>query len=103
MTVVERQAPARSCALWRKNGVIWASLLGLLLLSLFLSYIPMGVVTVVSGLVVAVVKSALVMLFFMELTRSRALTSLAAVTGLIFVMVMFLLTFADVLTRTGKI
>jgi cytochrome c oxidase subunit 4 len=103
MTVVDRQPKRRSYALWLKNVIVWASLLGLLLLSLFLAYIPMGAVTVASGIAVAIVKSTLVMLFFMELTRSRALIRLAAIAGLIFVAVMFLLTFADVLTRTGKI
>ena len=103
MTVVDKQPKGRSYALWRKNGIIWTSLVGLLLLSLCLAYIPMGAATVASGLVVAVVKSTVVMLLFMELARYRPLIRLAAIAGLIFVSVMFLLTFADVLTRTGKL
>jgi hypothetical protein len=38
----------------------------------------------------------------MELIRARALIKLAALAGLIFLSVMFALTLADVLTRTGK-
>lgn len=93
----------RSSALWVKNAWVWAALLVLLLLSMFLAYIPMGPITVVSGLAIAVVKSTLVLVFFMELIRSCALIRLAALAGLIFVAVMFMLTLADVLTRTGKI
>lgn len=90
-------------ALWVKNVFVWAALLGLLLLSMFLAYVPMGPVTVASGLAIAAVKSALVLVFFMELIRARALIRLAALAGLIFLSVMFALTLADVLTRTGKI
>jgi cytochrome c oxidase subunit 4 len=70
---------------------------------MFLAYIPMGPITVASGVIVAVIKSSLVVVFFMELIQARALVRLAAVSGLIFLAAMFLLTFADVLTRTGKI
>ncbi|OSI24829.1 cytochrome C oxidase subunit IV family protein [Bradyrhizobium canariense] len=98
-----RSHPSRSSALWVRNGIIWLALLALLLLSMFLAYIPMGPVTVASGIIVAVIKSSLVVVFFMELIQARALVRLAAVSGLIFLAAMFLLTFADVLTRTGKI
>ncbi|WP_271599441.1 cytochrome C oxidase subunit IV family protein [Bradyrhizobium sp. CCBAU 45384] len=93
----------RSSGLWLRNASVWAALLGLLLLSMLLAYIPMGPVTVASGVAIAVVKSTLVLVFFMELVRSRALIRLAALAGLIFVAVMFALTLADVLTRAGKI
>ena len=89
--------------MWLRNASVWAALLGLLLLSMFLDYVPMGPLTVASGVAIAVIKSALVVVFFMELIRARALISLAALAGLIFVAVMFALTLADVLTRTGKI
>jgi cytochrome c oxidase subunit IV len=98
-----RSHPSSSSALWVKNGIIWVALLALLLLSMFLAYIPMGPITVASGVIVAVIKSSLVVVFFMELIQARALVRLAAVSGLIFLAAMFLLTFADVLTRTGKI
>jgi cytochrome c oxidase subunit 4 len=89
-------------ALWARNVFVWAALLGLLLLSMLLAYVPMGPVTVASGVAIAAVKSALVLAFFMELIRARALIKLAALAGLIFLSVMFALTLADVLTRTGK-
>ncbi|WP_407123386.1 cytochrome C oxidase subunit IV family protein [Bradyrhizobium sp. STM 3561] len=92
-----------STGLWVRNAFVWAALLALLLLSLLLAYVPMGSITVASGVAIAAIKSALVLAFFMELIRSRALVRLAALAGLVFVGVMFALTLAEVLTRTGKI
>ena len=103
MSAGREHQQGRSSELWVRNASVWAALLGLLLLSLFLGYIPMGPLTVASGVAIAAVKSTLVLVFFMELSRSRALLRLAALAGLIFVAVMFALTLADVLTRTGKI
>jgi cytochrome c oxidase subunit 4 len=85
--------------LWRKNIVIWAALLALLLLSLCIAYVPMGRVTTAAGIVIAAIKSALVLLLFMELSTSKSLIRLAAVAGLVFVTAMFALTLSDVLTR----
>lgn len=85
--------------LWRKNIVIWAALLALLLLSLCLAYVPMGRLTTAAGIVIAAIKSSLVLLLFMELATSKSLIRLAAVAGLVFVTAMFALTLSDVLTR----
>ena len=42
----ENAAPRVSAwKLWRRNGLIWAALLLLLLLSLVLAYVPMGLFT----------------------------------------------------------
>ncbi|CCD98322.1 cytochrome C oxidase subunit IV family protein [Bradyrhizobium sp. STM 3809] len=86
--------------LWRKNLVIWAALLALLLLSLGIAYVPMGRITVAAGIVIAVMKSALVLLLFMELAKSGSLIRLAAIAGLVFLIAMFGLALTDVLTRT---
>lgn len=85
--------------LWRKNIMIWAALLALLLLSLGLAYIPMGRLTTAAGIAIAAVKSTLVLLLFMELATSKSLIRLTALSGLVFVIVMFTLTLSDVLTR----
>ena len=87
--------------LWRRNGLIWAALLLLLLLSLVLAYVPNGIVhpdrrhrdRLRQG-------------------RSRhpalhgtgdieALIRLAAVAGVVFLAALFALTLADVLSRLG--
>lgn len=89
--------------LWRRNGVIWAALMLLLMLSLGLAYVPMGLFTPAAGIVIAFVKASLVILLFMELATSNPLIRLAATAGAIFLTAMFALTLADVLTRlTGR-
>jgi cytochrome c oxidase subunit 4 len=86
--------------LWARNILIWGALLALLLLSLVLAYIPMGRLTTASGIIIALAKSGLVVLLFMELASAKPLIRIAAISGLVFVIAMFALTFADVLART---
>jgi cytochrome c oxidase subunit 4 len=90
---------ASAWMLWRRNGLIWAALLLLLFSSLFLAYIPMGLFTPTVGILIAFAKSALVLLLFMELGRSKTLIWLAALAGAVFLSAMFALTLADVLSR----
>jgi cytochrome c oxidase subunit 4 len=85
--------------LWGRNLLIWIALLALLAVSLVLAYIPMGRLTTAIGVVIAVAKSTLVVLFFMELASAKSLIRLAAISGLIFLAAMFALTLADVLAR----
>jgi len=96
----ENAAPRVSARqLWRRNGLIWAALLSLLFLSLGLAYVPMGRMTMVAGIVIAFVKSSLVILLFMELVKSKPLVRLAAFAGVVCLAALFALTLADVLTR----
>lgn len=90
---------ATAWKLWRRNGLIWVALMCLLTLTLFLAYVPMGVITPTAGIVIAFVKSGLVVLLFMELASSRPLIRLTAAAGLVFLTVLFALTLADVLSR----
>jgi cytochrome c oxidase subunit 4 len=85
--------------LWRRNGIIWAALLLLLLLSLALAYVPMGYFTPAAGIVIAFMKASLVILLFMELAKSKPLIRLAAMAGVVFLAALFALTLADVLSR----
>ncbi len=85
--------------LWRRNCLIWAALLLLLLLSLVLAYVPMGLFTPIAGILIAFAKAGLVIFLFMELAKSKPLIHLAAVAGVLFLAVLFTLTLADVLTR----
>lgn len=88
--------------LWQRNGLIWFALMCLLFLSLFLAYIPMGVITPTAGIVIALVKAGLVIMLFMELASSKPLIRLAAAAGLVFLTVLFALTLADVLSRLAQ-
>lgn len=100
----EGNNPRSSAAmLWRRNGLIWAALMLLLMLSLVLAYVPMGLFTPAAGVVIAFVKASLVILLFMELATSKPLIRLAALAGVFFLTAMFALTLADVLSRlTGR-
>jgi cytochrome c oxidase subunit 4 len=85
--------------LWRRNGLIWAALLLLLMLSLGLAYVPMGLFTPTAGILIAFLKAGLVILLFMELATSKPLIRLAALAGIVFLAALFVLTLADVLAR----
>lgn len=87
--------------LWRRNGLIWAALLLLLMLSLGLAYVPMGLFTPAAGIFIAFVKASLVILLFMELATAKPLIRLVASSGIVFLAAMFALTLADVLARRG--
>ena len=58
--------------LWRRNGLIWAALMALLLLSFGVAYVPVKLLSTAGGLVIAVVKAALVVFLFMELAKGQA-------------------------------
>lgn len=88
-------------AIWRRNGLVWLALLALLALTFGAAHLPLGAINVVIGLTIAGVKVALVALIFMGLDRSAALMRLAAAAGLLWLAILFMLTFADVLT-TGE-
>ena len=97
--MIGRAASGDVRRLWVRNLLIWAALLVLLLLSLVAAYIPMGQITTATGIVIAGAKSTLVVLLFMELASAKVLIRLAAISGLVFLIAMFALTFADVLAR----
>lgn len=102
MTGSRRQRSRRTASqLWWRNGLVWVVLMALLFTSLVLAYIPMGFVTPASGIVVAFIKASLVVLLYMELARSRVVDRLAAVGGLLFLIVMFTITMTDVLWRVA--
>jgi cytochrome c oxidase subunit 4 len=85
--------------------VIFASLIGLTLLTVAAAYaefLPRAWHTPVA-FVIAAAKATLVVLFFMHLGYSPRLTWLVAVGSLLWVAIMFSLTFADYLTRSWLI
>lgn len=86
-------------AIWRRNLVVWAALLGLLGLTFEAAYLPLGAFNTVAGLAIATVKAGLVALLFMGLRRSDALIRLAAGAGFFWLVVLFALTLSDVLSR----
>lgn len=91
--------PRGAAAIWRRALPVWAGLLLLLGATLAGAYLPLGRFNLVLALGIAVAKAALVALFFMQLRRPDPLLRLAAATALLFLAFLFLLSFADVLTR----
>ena len=78
---------------------VLAGLLVLMGLSLAYAYLPGVPLKFAAGLAIAVVKLALVALFFMELKSAGPLIRLAAAAGLCWLSFLFLLSFTDRLTR----
>lgn len=90
-------------SLWRRNLPIWAALMALLTFSAVAAYWPLGVLTTVIGIAVALVKAGLVAVLFMQLRRSQSLTRLAAACGLFWLAILFVLTLSDTLSRLANV
>ncbi|MCK8787077.1 cytochrome C oxidase subunit IV family protein [Roseomonas sp. NAR14] len=86
-------------AILRRGLLTWAGLLLLLLATLALAYVPMGWLNLPVGLAIAAAKALLVALVFMDLRRRDLLLRLAAGASLLWIGFLFLLTFADLLSR----
>jgi cytochrome c oxidase subunit 4 len=79
--------------------VVFAALVVLTLATVGLSFCQLGNWHTVVGLAIAIVKAALVALFFMHLLHSQRLTWLALGAGLFWLAILMSLTPADYLTR----
>ncbi len=73
----------------------------LLAVSIWVAFIPIGGYNTVVNLAIAGVMALIGLLFFMELLSGTVLLRLAAAAGFFFLIIMFPLTFADYLTRSG--
>lgn len=84
--------------------VYWTNclcLIGLLALSWGLGYVNFGVFNLVIALVISFAKTILIVLFFMHNKGSSRLLHLAALTGLLWLVLMIVLTLADYHSRGG--
>jgi cytochrome c oxidase subunit 4 len=79
--------------------VLWLVLIALLAAAAVTAHVPLPPFNVPIMLGAAAVEVALVAVIGMELDRSPALLRLAAVTGVIWLVIMFTLSFSDFLTR----
>jgi cytochrome c oxidase subunit 4 len=73
------------------------------LLTWWVSTIEMGMWNTPIALVIATIKAVLVILFFMHVIHSTRLTWVVIVASFLWLAVLFVLTFADYLTRVWKI
>ncbi len=83
----------------KQYSLVFGILLVLTLTTTWVSYIDLGKLNVVVALVIAVVKSMLVVLFFMHVYWSTKLTKLVVVAGLAWLSLLLWLTLTDIFTR----
>lgn len=74
-------------------------LLGLLCLTWIMGYVNLGHFNVVIGLGIALTKAILIALFFMHLRGSKGLLFVAAVSGIIWLVILLGLALSDYATR----
>ncbi|MFC0410677.1 cytochrome C oxidase subunit IV family protein [Roseomonas elaeocarpi] len=91
--------PQTTRAILRRAVPLWAALMVLLALTLVLAYVPMGHWTTVAAFAIGAAKAILIGLFFMNLRRPDPLLRVAGGASVLWIALMFALTFADVLTR----
>ena len=80
-------------------AAVWIILLILTGVTTAVAYVDLGAFSVVVALVIAVVKMLLVALFFMHIRHSTHLTRLVVLGGLIWLLILLALSFADFFTR----
>lgn len=78
---------------------IWAGLMCLLTLTALYACWPGAPAKPEVSLSIGIAKALLIALFFMELRKSAGLVRLASIAGLIWGSFLFILSFADILTR----
>lgn len=86
-------------AAWRRNGLVWLALLGLMAASTAVAFLPLGPWGFRLDVAASALAVALVGLLSMDLHRAPTLDRLAAAAGLFFLVVMFTITFCDLFTR----
>lgn len=86
-------------ALWRKAGLVWLALCAVLAATVAGAYLAPQAVKLPLALGLAAVKAGLVVVVFMELFQTRGSARIAGLVGVLFVALLFALSFADELTR----
>jgi cytochrome c oxidase subunit 4 len=79
----------------------WIALLVLLVLTLGLSFVPLGSMNIVFALTIGAVKGLIVALIFMKLARGPSLRWVFAGAGLFWLLFMFGLIMTDYASRQG--
>jgi cytochrome c oxidase subunit 4 len=79
--------------------VAWAALLALLALTVAASFAPLGRVLPYVSYGIAIAKTAIVVWIFMELRGRDGLQRIALAAGFVWLLILFVLLFADNLTR----
>ena len=80
--------------------IVYGALILLLVLTVVVSRIDLGGWSVAISLSIAMVKAALVVLYFMHVLYSSRLTKLVIVAGVVILVILYYLLLADYLTRS---
>lgn len=85
----------------RTYWIVWVALMALMVLTAFLSRVPMGrEVNTIIALIIATIKATLVLLFFMHLKyESYKLSAVVFAAGLFWLLIFFGLSLVDYATR----
>jgi cytochrome c oxidase subunit IV len=94
-----RDNARRSWWLWRAPALVWFVLLILFGVSFGSAYVPLGGGNLAVNLAIAAIMIALLVIFLMDLKSATALIRIVAASGLLWLILMFALTFNDYLSR----
>lgn len=78
---------------------VWAALLVLLGLTLGYAYLPHAPAKLPVSLAIAATKALLIAAFFMQLREAAGLVRMAALAGVVWASFLYIITFAEYLTR----
>jgi len=81
-------------------ALTWVALMVLLAATAASSYVPMGAWNTVLNMGIAVLKTLLIALFFMHLRQAGALLRVVAIAGLVFLAILFGISWSDFGTRS---
>jgi cytochrome c oxidase subunit 4 len=79
---------------------VWIALLILTGTTVGVAYLNLGAFSVVVVIVIATIKSLLVALFFMEVRYSHAITKIVIIAGILWLLIMLLLSLTDFASRS---
>jgi len=94
-----RDNTRQSWWLWRGPAVVWLVLLIMFGASLGSAYLPLGAGNLTVNLVIAAIMIVVLVIFLMDLKGATALIRVVAAGGLLWLILMFALTFNDYLSR----
>ena len=86
--------------LWRRAGLVWLALTGLLAATIIGAYLPLGTWKPPVALGIEALKAGLVGLVFIELASARAITRFAALSGFLFAALPMAIGLLEVATRS---
>jgi cytochrome c oxidase subunit 4 len=82
---------------------VWIALLILTCITVGVAYLNLGAFSIVVALVIATIKSLLVALFFMEVRYSHAITKIVIIAGILWLLIMLLLSLTDFASRSWSL